>query len=111
MTFLQVKKTQGLLPINQDMNNRPDLMDDPLVVEVHGRLGLVWLDAANVERLLGRQGLHQRVHRVLEDGSGRQRSLRRLRDVVSTLGPHGPGKTRICLVKVWPRLPSYIYIS
>ena len=65
-------------------------MNDPLVVEINRRLGLVWLDAADVERLLGRQGLHQRVHRVLEDGSGRQRSLRRLRDVVRALGPHRP---------------------
>ncbi len=54
------------------------------------RLGLIGLDAADVERLLGGQRLHEGVHRVLEDRSGRKRPLRRLRDVVSTLGPHRP---------------------
>ncbi len=65
-------------------------MDDSLLVELDRRLDLVGLDAPNVEGLLRGQGLHQRVHRVLEDRTGRQRALRRLRDVVSAFRPHRP---------------------
>ena len=43
-------------------------MLDPLVVEGRWRLDLVGLDAAHVEGLLRGQGLHQRLHRVLEGG-------------------------------------------
>jgi len=65
-------------------------MNDSLLVELDRRLDLVGLDAPDVEGLLRGQGLHQRVHRVLEDRAGRQRALRRLRDVVSAFRPHRP---------------------
>ena len=90
-------------------------MLDPLVVEGRGRLDLVGLDAAHVEGLLRGQGLHQRLHRVLEgdhelnqrlhfqktksesgkgtkthleEGARRLRSLGDLGNFVGTLGPH-----------------------
>jgi hypothetical protein len=76
----------------------PDLMNDSLFIEFDGRLHLVGLDASDVEGLLGGQRLHQRVHRVLEDRSGCQRTFRRLRDVVSALRPHRPEKVFVLFV-------------
>ena len=66
----------------------PDLMDDPLIIKLHCRFRLVGLDAPDVEGLLGGQGLHEGVHRVLEDCSGSQRSFRRFGNVVSPFWPH-----------------------
>ena len=55
-----------------------DLVLHALVVEHARRLNLVRLDAAHVERLFARQGLHEGDHRVLEHCPRRQRPLRRL---------------------------------
>ena len=51
-------------------------------------LGIIWLDAPHVVRLLAVDGLHQGQHGVLEEGPGCQGPLGRLGDVVGTLRPH-----------------------
>ena len=63
-------------------------MDDPLLVELVRALEFVGLDAADVERLLDGQQLHQAGHRVLEEGAGCLGTFGRLCDGVGALWPH-----------------------
>ena len=64
-------------------------MNNSFFIHFFGSLHLIGLDTTDVMRLLGGQNVHQFIHGIFENGSGRLGSFGGFGDVYGSFGPLG----------------------
>ena len=64
-------------------------MNDTFFVHFRRRFDLIGFDTSHIMRLFRGQNIHQFIHGIFENGSGRLGSFGGFGDVYGSFGPHG----------------------